>query len=136
MPTPDFDGWATKFNVRCSDGRTIKPSAFKHMNGVTVPLVWMHGHTNPENVLGHAVLELRDEGVYAFGFFNTTQAGQHARASVEHKDVTALSIYANQLQESGGDVTHGTIREMSLVLAGRTLERSSRTWRFATRMTR
>lgn len=114
----DFSGWATKNDLRCSDGRTIRKDAFKNNDGQTVPLVWNHDHNDPMNVLGHALLENRDEGVYAYCTFNDTAAGQNARQLVQHGDVTALSIYANQLKQYGGDVIHGAIREVSLVLAG------------------
>lgn len=114
----DFSGWATKNNVRCSDGRTILKDAFKLNDGQTVPLVWNHDHNDPLNVLGHALLENRDEGVYAYCTFNDTDAGRNAKALVEHGDVTALSIYANQLKQQGPNVLHGAIREVSLVLAG------------------
>lgn len=119
---PDFGGWATKANLKCSDGRTISPDAFKHMDKQQVPLVWMHGHNNPENVLGHAVLEHRAEGIYCQAYFNETPAGKNARLQVQHKDIRNLSIYANQLVEKaingGKNVIHGMIREVSLVLAG------------------
>lgn len=115
---PNFGGWATKTNLKCSDGRTILPNAFQHMDKMQVPLVWQHGHNSPENVLGHATLEHREDGVYAHGFFNATKAGQNAKDLVEHKDIKALSIYANQLVEKGRSVVHGMIREVSLVLAG------------------
>lgn len=114
----DFSGWATRNNIRCSDGRTILKDAFKHNDGQTVPLVWNHDHNDPLNVLGHALLENRDEGVYAYCTFNDTDAGRNAKALVEHGDVTALSIYANQLKQKGPNVLHGAIREVSLVLAG------------------
>lgn len=114
----DFSGWATKNDLRCSDGRTIRKDAFKNNDGQTVPLVWNHDHNDPMNVLGHALLENRDEGVYAYCTFNDTAAGNNARQLVRHGDVTALSIYANQLKQHGGDVIHGAIREVSLVLAG------------------
>ena len=114
----DFSGWATRNNIRCSDGRTILKDAFKHNDGQTVPLVWNHDHNDPLNVLGHALLENRDEGVYAYCTFNDTDAGRNAKALVEHGDVTALSIYANQLKQQGPNVIHGAIREVSLVLAG------------------
>lgn len=114
----DFSGWATRNNVRCSDGRTILKDAFKHNDGQIVPLVWNHDHNDPLNVLGHALLENRDEGVYAYCTFNDTDAGRNAKALVEHGDVTALSIYANQLKQQGPNVLHGAIREVSLVLAG------------------
>lgn len=114
----DFGGWATRNDLKCSDGRTIRRDAFKENDGQTVPLVWQHQHNDPMNVLGHALLENRAEGVYAYCSFNDTEAGQQAKAAVEHKDITALSIYANQLQQHGGDVIHGRIKEVSLVLAG------------------
>ena len=114
----DFSGWATRNNIRCSDGRTILKDAFKHNDGQIVPLVWNHDHNDPLNVLGHALLENRDEGVYAYCTFNDTDAGRNAKALVEHGDVTALSIYANQLKQQGSNVLHGAIREVSLVLAG------------------
>lgn len=114
----DFGGWATKNNLKCSDGRVIIRDAFKHNDGNTVPLVWNHQHNDPLNVLGHAVLENREEGVYAYCTFNSTEAGQNAKQLVEHGDVSALSIYANKLQQQGSNVLHGEIREVSLVLAG------------------
>lgn len=116
--TYDFSGWATKNDLRCSDGRTIRKDAFKHNDGQTVPLVWNHLHNDPGNVLGHALLENRPEGVYAYCSLNNTQAGRDAREEIIHGDVKALSIYANQLKQIGGDVIHGAIREVSLVLAG------------------
>ena len=118
MKKYDFSGWATKNNLKCSDGRTIMKDAFKHNDGQTVPLVWNHQHNDPLNVLGHALLENRDSGVYAYCKFNDTEAGKNAKMLVEHGDVTALSIYANQLKQKGGNVEHGMIREVSLVLAG------------------
>ena len=118
MKKYDFSGWATKNNLRCSDGRTILKDAFKHNDGQTVPLVWNHQHNDPLNVLGHALLENRENGVYAYCTFNDTEAGKNAKMLVEHGDVTALSIYANQLKQKGGNVEHGVIREVSLVLAG------------------
>ncbi len=114
----DFSGWATRNNLKCSDGRTIMKDAFKHNNGQTVPLVWNHQHNDPLNVLGHALLENRDEGVYAYCKFNETESGKNAKILVEHGDVSALSIYANQLKQQGSNVLHGAIRELSLVLAG------------------
>ena len=117
-PKFDFSGWATRNDLKCSDGRTIRRDAFKENNGQTVPLVWQHQHDGPMNVLGHALLENREEGVYAYCTFNDTDVAQHAKALVEHGDVKALSIYANQLQQRGGDVLHGVIKEVSLVLAG------------------
>ena len=114
----DFSGWATRNNLKCSDGRTIRKDAFKDNNGQKVPLVWNHQHNEPFNILGHALLENREEGVYAYCTFNDTEAGKNAKQLVEHGDVSALSIYANQLKQHGGDVIHGSIREVSLVLAG------------------
>ena len=114
----DFRGWATKNNIRCSDGRTILKDAFKHCDGQTVPLVWNHQHDDPSNVLGHALLKNCDEGVYAYCSFNETEQGEIARVLVKHGDVKSLSIYANQLQQDKGNVLHGSIREVSLVLAG------------------
>ena len=114
----DFSGWATRNDIRCSDGRTIRKDAFKHNDGCTVPLVWNHQHNDPFNVLGHAVLENREEGVYAYCSLNDTDQGNNAREYIEHGDINALSIYANHLTQKGGDVLHGDIREVSLVLAG------------------
>ena len=114
----DCCGWATKINLKCSDGRTIVKNAFKHQDGATVPLVWNHKHGDPENVLGYAKLEHRDEGVYAYCTFNNTERGQLAKELVAHGDITSFSIYANQLKQEGGNVVHGMIRELSLVLAG------------------
>lgn len=114
----DFSGWATRNNRKCSDGRTIMKDAFKDNDGQRVPLVWNHQHNDSENVLGHALLENRDEGVYAYCSFNDTARGQDAKTMVEHGDITALSIYANKLKQNSGNVIHGVIREVSLVLAG------------------
>ena len=114
----DFSGWATRNNLKCSDGRTIIKDAFKANDGLVVPLVWNHNHTDANNVLGHCLLENREDGVYTYGKFNDTEQGQNAKILVEHGDVTALSIYANQLKQQGGNVLHGQIREVSLVLAG------------------
>lgn len=114
----DFSGWATKANIKCSDGRTIMPDAFKHNDGKIVPLVWNHQHNDPNEVLGHALLENRSEGVYAYCTFNDTESGRTAKQLVQHGDVDALSIYANQLKEHMSHVMHGNIREVSLVLAG------------------
>lgn len=114
----DFSGWATKNDLKCSDGRTIRKNAFIENDGKTVPLVWQHQHDAPENVLGHALLENRDEGVYAYCKFNSTPNGEHAKELVQHGDIKYLSIYANKLQQQGGNVLHGAIREVSLVLAG------------------
>lgn len=114
----DFSGWATRNDLKCSDGRVIRKDAFKGNDGQKVPLVWNHQHNEPFNVLGHALLENRSEGVYAYCTFNDTDSGQQAKNLVEHGDVCALSIYANQLKQQGHDVLHGAIREVSLVLAG------------------
>lgn len=115
----DFSGWATRNDLRCSDGRRIMKDAFKDCDGQKVPLVWNHQHNDPSNVLGHALLENRDEGVYSYCSFNDTESGAIAKALVQHGDIVSLSIYANQLREnSGHDVLHGTIREVSLVHAG------------------
>lgn len=116
--TPDFSGYATKAGLKCSDGRTIMPDAFKHQDKETVPLVWQHNHNEPSNVLGHAVLEHREDGVYAYAFFNGTDQAKNAKTLVEHKDITSLSIYANSLTEKSKQVIHGFIREVSLVLSG------------------
>ena len=114
----DFSGWATKNNLRCSDGRTILKDAFKDDDGRVVPLVWMHQHGSPENVIGHALLENRNDGVYCYGKFNNTEYGELGKKLVESGDITSLSIYANQLKQQNGNVLHGAIREVSLVLAG------------------
>ena len=114
----DFSGWATKANIRCADGRTIMPDAFAHQDQTKVPLVWQHGHNDPENVLGHAILERRDDGMYAHCFFNSTPKAKHAQALVQHEDINMLSIWANRLVEKGRNVLHGAIREVSLVLNG------------------
>ena len=114
----DFSGWATRNDIKCSDGRTIRRDAFKDNDGQRVSLVWNHGHNDPLNVLGHADLENRPEGVYMYGKFNDTEAGQHIKKSVLNGDVRAISIYANHLKQNGGDVIHGQIREVSLVLSG------------------
>jgi hypothetical protein len=114
----DFSGYATKAGLKCSDGRTIMPDAFKHQDTMTVPLVWQHGHSDPENVLGHALLENREDGVYCYGFFNESQKAVHTRGLITHKDITMLSIWANDLIERSGRVLHGAIREVSLVLSG------------------
>ena len=115
---PDFSGWATKAGLKCTDGRTIMPGAFKHQDGVKVPLVWQHGHSDPENVLGHAILHARDEGVWTDAFFNESAKAAHAKQLLLHDDINALSIWANQLIERAGNVLHGVIREVSLVLSG------------------
>jgi hypothetical protein len=118
MEAADFGGYATKAGLKCSDGRTITANAFQHMDGMRVPLVWQHDRNSPENVLGHAVLEARTDGVYAYGYFNDTKQGLNAKKLVMHKDINQLSIYANQLVEKAKQVLHGMIREVSLVLAG------------------
>ena len=118
MEKYDFSGWATRNDVRCSDGRTIRHGAFADCNGKTVPLVWNHQHGQVDNVLGHALLECRDDGVYTYGKFNETPSGQMAKEMLRNGDINSLSIYANQLRQKGGDVLHGMIREVSLVLAG------------------
>ena len=114
----DFSGWATRNDLRCSDGRTIMRNAFIDNDGQKVPLVWNHQHNEPSNVLGHALLENRDEGVYAYCTLNDTESGAIAKTLVQHGDIVALSIYANQLKQNGGNVMHGTILEVSLVHAG------------------
>lgn len=114
----DFSGWATRNDIRCADGLTIRQDAFADCDGMTVPLVYMHDHKDPENVLGHAMLENREDGVYCYGSFNNTEKGEMAKALVAHGDITSLSIFANQLVKRGKDVLHGAIREVSLVLAG------------------
>ena len=118
MDNYDFSGWATRNDLKCSDGRVIKQNAFKDDDGQIRPLVWNHQHNDPMNVLGHALLENREEGVYAYCKFNDTENGRNAKLLVEHGDVSALSIFANQLQQQGPNVIHGAIREVSLVLAG------------------
>jgi len=115
---PDFSGWATKYGLKCSDGRTILNGAFEHQDGDRVPMVWQHGHNSPENVLGHAILEHRKQGTYCYGYFNETAQGKNAKTLVQHQDINALSIFANQLIERAKQVSHGIIRELSLVLAG------------------
>ena len=114
----DFSGWATKNDLRCADGRVIRRNAFKDNDGQTVPLVYQHQHTDPMNILGHALLENRDEGVYAYCSFNNTESAQHVKEAVQHGDVVSLSIYANKLDQQGSNVLHGIIREVSIVLAG------------------
>lgn len=114
----DFSGWATRANIKCSDGRIITPDAFKHHDGKKIPLVWNHKHDDVNEVLGQAVLEHRDEGIYAYCTFNDTESGKTAKLLVQHGDVDQLSIYANQLKQQGPYVMHGNIRELSLVLAG------------------
>ncbi len=114
----DFSGYATKNGIKCTDGRTILKDAFKHQDGESVPLVWQHLHNDPANILGHALLENRDDGVYCYGSFNDSKSGQEAKTLVKHGDVSSLSIFANQLQEVSKNVMHGDIKEVSLVLAG------------------
>lgn len=114
----DFSGYASRANVKCSDGRTIKPNAFAHQDGERVPLMWQHLHNDPGNVLGHAVLENRKDGVYAYGKFNNSQMAQDAKEALVHGDIVSMSIFANHLQESGSQVSHGDIKEVSLVIAG------------------
>lgn len=114
----DFSGWATRNDLLCGDGRTIRKNAFKDNDGCEVPLIWNHQHNDPDAVLGHAILENRDDGVYAYGVFNDSEQGQTAKKLVRNGDVKSLSIWANQLKQIGGDVIHGNIRELSLVLAG------------------
>jgi len=114
----DFSGYATKNNIKCTDGRTIKEDAFKHNDGLKVPIVWQHLHNDPDNILGHGILENRKDGVYVYGMFNETEKGKKAKMIVEHGDISALSIYANGLVQKGADVVHGFIKEVSLVIAG------------------
>jgi rRNA maturation endonuclease Nob1 len=114
----DFSGYATKNDLKCTDGRTILKDAFKHQDGATVPLVWQHLHNDPSNVLGHAILENREDGVYCYGVFNDSENAKQAKELVSHGDISSLSIYANQLQEQAKRVIHGAIREVSLVLSG------------------
>lgn len=118
MENYDFCGWATKNNLKCADGRIIRKDAFKINDGQKVPLVWNHDHMDPYRVIGHALLENRDEGVYTYGYFNDTDLGKTAKLYVQHGDINSLSIYANQLKQQGPNVMHGNIREVSLVLAG------------------
>jgi HK97 family phage prohead protease len=118
MKDYDFGGWATKNDIRCSDGRTIRHNAFKENDGKRVPLVWQHDHKDPFSVIGHADLENREEGVYTYCKLNSSDMAKHVGMLIEHGDLTGLSIYANQLKQSGGDVIHGNIREVSVVLAG------------------
>ncbi len=118
MDKYDFSGWATRNDIQCSDGRIIRRDAFKHCDGMTVPLVWNHDHTDPYRVLGHALLENREDGVYAYGSFNDTELAQTAKVYIQHGDIKHLSIYANKLKQQGPNVMHGDIREVSLVLAG------------------
>ena len=114
----DFHGWATRNDLKCSDGRVIRRDAFKGCDGKIVPLVWNHRHDDPSNVLGHALLKNQEDGVYAYCTFNESEAGKAAKLLVEHGDISALSIFANQLKQEGSNVLHGDIKEVSLVLAG------------------
>lgn len=114
----DFHGWATRNDLKCSDGRVIRRDAFKNCDGKIVPLVWNHRHDDPSNVLGHALLKNQEDGVYAYCTFNESEAGKAAKLLVEHGDISALSIFANQLKQEGSNVLHGDIKEVSLVLAG------------------
>ena len=118
MEKYDFSGWATRNNLLCTDGRTIRKDAFKANDGQTVPLLYGHCHNDPDRILGHAKLENRDEGVYAYCTFNESESGKAAKEAVRHGDVKSLSIYANKLKQSGNDVLHGIIREVSIVMAG------------------
>lgn len=118
MKNYDFGGWATKNDLLCSDGRIIKRDAFKHYDGKKVPLVWNHQHNDASNIVGHALLENRKEGVYTYGSFNDTEDGERAKKQVKHGDIDALSIYANHLKQNRNEVIHGEIREVSLVIAG------------------
>jgi hypothetical protein len=118
LANADFSGYATKAGLKCTDGRVIMQDAFKHQDGMQVPLVWQHGHTDPENVLGHAILENREDGVYAYGFFNRTAKATHLKEAVDHKDIKHMSIWANDLIQRASNVLHGAIREVSLVLSG------------------
>ena len=117
MQKYDFGGWASKNDIRCADGRTIRRDAFKDNDGKTVPLVWQHQHDDPTNVLGHALLINKPEGIYTYGTFNDSPLAKHCKMLLAHGDICSMSIYANQLKQSGGDVLHGNIREVSLVLA-------------------
>ena len=114
----DFHGWATKYDLRCSDGKTIRQGAFSHQNGQKVPIVWGHQHDAPDAVLGHGFLENRNGGTYIYGYLNETPMGKLAKQELQHGDLFNLSIWANKLQQNGNDVLHGQIREVSLVLAG------------------
>ena len=118
MDSYDFGGYATRNDLICTDGRTIRRNAFANNDGCKVPLIWNHDHSNPNAILGHAVLENRNDGVYAYCIFNDTEQGETAKELVQHGDVTSLSIWANQLKQIGKDVIHGNIRELSLVVAG------------------
>ena len=118
MEKYDFSGYATRNDLLCSDGRTIRRDAFKHCDGQTVPLVYSHNHNDPDNILGHALLENREDGVYAYCTFNESDSAKAMKEAVRHGDVRSLSIYANKLKQAGGDVLHGFIREVSIVLAG------------------
>lgn len=114
----DFCGWATKNDLKCTDGRIIRQNAFADNDGKKVPLVYGHDHSDPTNVLGHAILENRAEGVFAYGYLNHSDKANHMREALDNGDIDALSIYANKLKQNGSDVLHGDIKEVSLVLAG------------------
>ena len=114
----DISGWATMCNIKCSDGRVIRPNAFIDNDGEEVPMVYMHCHTDPENVLGHALLENRDEGVYCYCWFNKNPKAQATKNAIENGDLKQFSIYANQLVQRGSDVIHGSIKEVSIVMSG------------------
>ena len=118
QPKYDFSGWVTVNDLECADGRTIRHNAFAENDGMEVPLVWNHQHDSISNVLGKCLLKNKDRGVYGYGSFNDSPAGQDAKEALRHGDIVSLSIYANQLKQRGGDVLHGKIREVSLVLAG------------------
>ena len=118
MPKCDFSGWATRNDLECGDGRTIRRDAFKDCDGTTVPLIWNHDHSNPDAVLGHALLENREDGVYAYCSLNDSEQAKAVKTRLQHGDIRSLSIYANRLKQVGGDVVHGVIRELSVVLAG------------------
>ena len=118
MSKYDFSGWATKNDLRCSDGRTIRRNAFAGDNGHTVPLVWQHSHSNPENVLGHALLQNKDEGVYAYCTFNNTNSVRYVKELIRRGDIWALSVYATDIEQDHGIILRGSIKEVSLVLTG------------------
>ena len=118
MSKYDFSGWATKNDLRCSDGRTIRRNAFAGDDGRTVPLVWQHSHNNPENVLGHALLQNKDEGVYAYCMFNNTDMARRIKELIRIDEIRALSVYAADIEQNHGDILRGSIKEVSLVLAG------------------
>ena len=118
MPKPDFSGYATRNNIQCADGKIIARNAFIDQDGTRVPLVYMHDHNDPMNILGHADLENREDGVYCYGYLNNTPNAQVMREQIEHGDVNSLSIFANHLKHNANVITHGEIKEVSLVLAG------------------